>query len=245
MINVNELYQFVNFVANKSQASGNITPSQFNLVLKRAYTQWVTERYNDPNKFAPGENTPARYGYQLNQKITDDIKHLIVDPKVYQVNSEGRLNYPDDYLHISSCRFKYKKQLSCGDTVIKEVDVKAMKDSEIGHILTSQIVEPTRRYPYLAFYSDYIQFFPKDLGQVTMTYLKKPEEPIWSYTLVNGRPVYDDTPYDPVTGTGSRDVDAPDEAMNEIAFRMLSFLGMNIREPQLVQYSEQLKAQGV
>ena len=237
MINVNELYQFVLFVSNKQQSSGTITPSQFNLVLKRAYTQWVTERYNDPNKMAMGSNVPARYGYQLNQKITDDIKHLIVDPADYDVDASGKMEYPEDYLHISSCRYKYRKQLDCDEIITKEVDVKAMKDSEIGHILTSQIVEPTKRYPYLAFYKDYIQFFPKDLGKVTMTYLKKPETPEWTYTIVNGRPVYDDT--------SSVDVDAPDEAMNEIAFRMLSFLGMNIREQQLVQYSEQLKSQGV
>jgi len=235
MINVNELYQFVQFVANKSQSSGTITPSQFNLVLKRAYTQWVTERYNDPTKMSVGSNIPSRYGYQLNQKITDDIKHLIVDPAIYQVDKDGKLEYPGDYLHISSCRYKYRKQLDCEDIITKEVDVKAMKDSEIGHVLTSQIVPPTKRYPYLAFYKDYIQFFPKDLGQVVMTYLKKPDTPEWTYTTVNGRPVFDTA--------NSVDVDAPDEAMNEIAFRVLSFLGMNIREQMLVQYSEQIKAQ--
>jgi hypothetical protein len=33
MISVDELYSFVQFIGNKSQASGNITPSQFNLIL--------------------------------------------------------------------------------------------------------------------------------------------------------------------------------------------------------------------
>jgi hypothetical protein len=238
MIKVDELYQFVRFVANKSQSSGTITPSQFNLVLKRAYTQWVMERYGDPNKLMPGEANQARYGYQLNQKITDDIKHLIVGPKPYPVDEQGRVNYPNDYLHISSYRHRYKKQLSCGDTVVKEVDIRAMKDSEIGHILTSQIVEPTMRYPYLAFYNDHMKVYPKEIDYVILTYLKKPEEPVWAYTPdANGRPVYDDT--------ASVNIDAPEEALNEIAFRVLSFLGMNIREPQLIQYSEQLKAQGV
>ena len=56
-------------------------------------------------------------------------------------------------------------------------------------------------------------------------------------TLVNGRPVYD--PFLSV------DLEAPDEALNEIAVRTLSFLGIHIREPQLIQYAETLKAQGV
>jgi hypothetical protein len=163
---------------------------------------------------------------------------LIVSPKSYQVGADGRMSYPDDYLHISSCRFKYKKQLKdCDDIIIKEVDVRAMKDSEIGHIVTSQLVNPTRRYPYLAFYDDYIQFFPKDLGSVVLTYLRTPETPEWNYTTVSGRPVYNEAT--------STDIDAPDEALNEIAMLVLSFLGINIREQMLVQYSEQLKSQGV
>jgi len=236
MISVNELYSFVSYVSNKTQASGNISPSKFNLVLKRAYTEWVTEKYNDPNKQQQGDS--SRYGYQLNQKVTDDLKHLIVPPKTYQVGADGRMAYPADYLHISSCRYRFKKQLNgCDEIITKEVDVRAMKDSEIGHILTSQIVHPTKRYPYLAFYDTYMQFFPKDLGAVVFTYLRKPETPIWAFITVSGRPVYDPA--------NSVNVDAPDEAMNEIAFRMLSFLGINVREQMLIQYSEQKKALGV
>jgi hypothetical protein len=237
MINVDEIKRFVEFCANKSQAGSNPTPTKFNLAVKRAQMEWVMERYGNPNTYQPGMPVP-RIAYQQTQKITDDLKFLLSKPTPLQVDKNGKANYPDDYLHMSSVRYKYKKKLSCNKKLIlKEVDVTNYKDAEIGHVKTSQIVQPTKRYPYYAFYDDCMIFDPKDLGTVTITYLREPIEPIWAYELVNGRPVYDPL--------NSVDLEAPDEALNEIAMRTLSFLGIHIREPQLIQYAETLKAQGV
>ena len=237
MINIDEIKKFVEFIANKSQAGVNPTPDRFNIAAKRALTEWISHRYNNPQSYLPNSNKP-KIGYQMNQKITDDLKFLIVPPSVYQVGADGKLSYPADYLHVSSIRYKHKKlDKTCGEIITKEVDVKDMKDSEIGHILTSSIVNPTKRYPYCSFYDTYIQLYPKDLGSVVFTYLRKPKDPKWAYTVSNGRPVYNPT--------NSVDIEAPEEAMNEIAVRILSFLGIHIREPQLVQYAELLKEKGV
>ena len=44
-INIDEMYRFVQFVANKEQ-SGFIKPSEFNLAADRAQMQLFMERYN-------------------------------------------------------------------------------------------------------------------------------------------------------------------------------------------------------
>lgn len=237
MINIDEHKRFVLFLANKAQSGSNPTISNLNLATERAYWEWIMERYGNPNTYVPGQPIP-RIAYQETQKITDDLKHLITKPTPIQVDKNGRANYPSDYLHVSSMRYKYKKQLNgCDSVITREVDVENYKDAEIGKVKASQVTPPTHRYPYYAFYDTYMEFEPKDLGQVTMTYLREPKTPKWEYTTVNGRPVYDDV--------NSVDIEAPKEAMNEIAMRTLSFLGIHIREPQLIQYAETLKAQGV
>ena len=43
----------------------------------------------------------------------------------------------------------------------------------------------------------------------------------------------------------SVDLEAPDEVVNEIVMMCASYLGINLREPQLIQYAEQMKQQGV
>ncbi len=237
MINIDEHKRFVLFLANKAQAGSNPSIANLNLATERALMEWVMERYGNPMTYQPGMPVP-RIAYQETQKITDDLKQLITKPTPIQVDKDGKAEYPSDYLHVSSMRYKHKKQLvSCKKVITREVDVENYKDAEIGKVGASQINPPTHRYPYYAFYDTYMEFAPKDLGSVVMTYLREPKTPKWAYTTVNGRPVYDEA--------NSVDIEAPNEAMNEIAMRTLSFLGIHIREPQLVQYAETLKAQGV
>ena len=103
-------------------------------------------------------------------------------------------------------------------------------------ILSSSIVKPTHRFPRLAFYNDYIQFYPKNIGRVIFTYLRQPKLPVWGYTVVNNSAVYN-----PAT---SVDIESPDETQNEICMMALSYLGISIRDGELTQYAQQLKAEG-
>ena len=80
MINVNELYEFVQFVSNKEQ-SGYVKPSEFNLAIDRAQMQLFMERYNNPAEYQPGRPVP-RVAYQQTQKISDDLRPFI--KKIYQ-----------------------------------------------------------------------------------------------------------------------------------------------------------------
>jgi hypothetical protein len=139
-------------------------------------------------------------------------------------------------MHSSSIRYKLKKKGKGKEIITKETDITEITDAEVGNILTSSINEPTMRYPYCSYYSDYVQVYPKDLAKVTFTYLREPAEPKWAYTVVNGRPVYD--------ASNSVDVEAPEDAMNEIAFIALGYLGIHIRESELIQYSELQQQKG-
>lgn len=90
---------------------------------------------------------------------------------------------------------------------------------------------------FLLFFDTYLQFYPADVGRVEFTYLRKPIDPVWNFTVVNGRPVYDPTT--------SVDLEAPDEAVDEIAMIALSLFGINIRDQELISFSEAQKAQNL
>jgi hypothetical protein len=233
MINVDELHRFILFIANKQQSGSNPTPNRLNLAVKRAQIAWVNERYNNPKKYQAGK---PQFGWQATQRITDDLSFLLVKKDV-DVSESGLFDYPEDYMHSSSVRYKFKKRVAgCKDIITKETDVTEIMDSEIGNILSSSIVPPTKRYPYCCYYSENVQFYPKDLGKITFTYLREPTEPKWAYTLTNGRPVYDPA--------NSVDLEAPESALNDIAMVALSYLGVHIREQELIQYSELQQQKG-
>lgn len=229
-MDIDKVYTYIaKTIANKAQ-TGNLTPSDFNSLMPRAFQQWVFKTYDDM--------TDGR-GWQSHQAITDDLRFLLVRNKVMQVPASGELSIPSDYLHLSSINYNYS-QLINGQTVttLKPVDI--VRDNERSAFTDSAIYAPllaAKKYVISAFFDTYLQFYPSNVGRVEFTYLRQPIDPVWNFTVVNGRPVYD-----PLT---SVDLEAPDEAVDEIAMIALSLFGINIRDNELISFSEAQKAQNL
>ena len=254
-INIDELYKFVQFVANKEQ-SGFIKPSEFNLSVDRAQMQLFMERYGNPAEYQPGRPIP-RVAYNQTQKISDDLREFIVRGTLY-VPSTGIMKYPLDYLHFSSasstyldssisskdrnsdcpgCSKEEKRKNIKASIVNKVVSVRPIDDFELANILGSSIVAPTREYPILTFYSEGVQYHPKDIGSVDFVYLRRPAKALWAFTTPTSKPEYD--------AANSIDLEWPEQVFNEIAVRILSFVGINLREGDLAQYSEGKRQTGI
>lgn len=245
-MNINDFRNFVLFLIRKAQSGGNPSPDQFNISLERAYIGTIMQRYGNPHEYTPNAPVPAM-AWQRTQKISDDLRFLMTS-KTFNL-SNGQLFIPDGisvkdinstvapkYLHFSSLRYNHITQ-SGGVITQKEVDIRPLKDTEIGSATGSHIAPPTTRFPVCAFYDTYIQIYPKSLQRANLTYLKVPTTPKWAYTNDNnGRPVYD--------SANSVDIDAPDDMINDIATRLLSYLGISIRDINFVQYQETLKQKG-
>jgi len=232
-MDINTVYNFIKFLADKDQ-QGNFTPKQFNETIYRALNEWVMKRYNNLNLPQPNQ-----IGWQKNQKITDDLRFLLVRNKVSNVSPDGTLDLPDDYLHLSSIVYNYKYSDN-GTTVVEPKDVDIVDDNEIASFRGSAIYGKrikAKKYVIAAFYSSYLQFYPENINVVDLTYLRKPIAPLWAYTLENGRPVYD-----PVNSVA---LEAPDECVNEICMMCASYLSINLRDQEFTQYVEMQKQQGV
>lgn len=219
MINIDSLYRSVQHFANKEQR-GFISPSQFNDFVNRA----VMESFMQKSQV-----------FQSTQKISDDLRPFIKRVPL-DVNAEGQVLYPEDYVHLSS--IKYVKVTQVGkQTVKKPIELIPLDDNELGYRLNSRIVEPTRDYPIMVYYDGFIQVYPIDLQRVELTYLRTPAQAVWAFTIVNGRPAYD--------AANSVDVEFPFEVYNELMVKILSYVGINLREAALVQYAETKNQQGI
>lgn len=229
-MNIDKVYTYIaKTIANKAQ-TGNLTPSDFNSLMPRAFQQWVYKTYDDM--------TDGR-GWQSNQSVTDDLRFLLVRNKVMQVASDGSLYVPSNYLHLSSINYNYST-LYKGNTITKLKPVDIVRDNERSAFTNSDIYAPllaAKKYVIASFFDTYLQFYPSSVGRVEFTYLRKPVDPLWNFTVVNGRPVYD--------SSTSVDLEAPDEAVDEIAMIALSLFGINIRDQELIGFSEAQKAQNL
>lgn len=225
-MNIDEVYRFIQYLSKKTQ-SGNLTPDQFNLSIKRAFYEWTIGKLG-------GTNDQGKVVYEYNKKVNDDLKFLIIRDNLRSVDQDGVLAMPNDYLYLSSVRYKYKELSEDGATTnYVERLVKEIREGEIAGISDSEIFKPrlaAGKMAFIAEYSDHFLVYPKNIGQVIFTYLREPIFPKWAFTVVNNRPVYD-----PIN---SVDLECYDISVNEIVFIMCSYLGINLRESELIQYSE-------
>jgi hypothetical protein len=238
MIDINELYRFVQFTSNKEQ-SGYVKPSEFNLAVDRAQMQLFMERYGNPAEYQPGRPVP-RIAYQQTQKISDDLRPFI--KKIYQPLNNGKFLWSDveDYMHLSSLRARYYKVNNItGDSELRHSGVKIIDDSELSNYLDSSIVHPTPEYPIAAIYNGYVQVYPSSLDGIDLTYLSRPQRAEWAFTVNNttGMPDYDEP--------SSTNLNWSDELFNEIAVRVLNFIGVNLKDGTIQSYSELKKQQGI
>lgn len=210
---IGEIRQFVEFISNKTQ-SGTVKTSQFNLATQQAQFEFFNKQYRV---------------YQTTKEVTDALRVWLKSTPI-AVNRIGQASYPSDYMRMSAL---YKVFYNNNESTL--VEVVETNDDEIGGVLMSQIVNPTAKYPRVVYYDSYMQVYPKKQGTLQFNYFRQPTRPIWNYTVVNGRQVYD-----PAT---SIDLEVLPEFHTEICSMICSYIGINLREGQLIQYSEMLKTQ--
>jgi hypothetical protein len=245
MVDIDKYRRFVKFIANKNGKGAYESTDQFNLNAERAVYQFNMKMFGNPKHYSAGRPVP-NVGYEASQKVIDDLRHLKVTLP-FKV-TDGLFNLPDGttndavgmlapaYLHLS--RLYYYKVTQNGETASKtRIGIKMVKDSEIDAILESVIVYPDSDHPYGNIEGAGVRVYPETIDRVEMVYLRQPLAPVWGFTLVNNRELYD--------ASTSTDLDIPEEAMNEVAMMHLSYIGIHIREQELIAYSEQQKIAGV
>lgn len=212
-MDINQTFNFLNFIVNKQQ-SGNITPSQFNIIAERSQIDFFNKEYMK---------------FQLTREVTDALSPFLV-PTIINPDSSGQFVYPSDYYHVASVRHLYYV-----NNIAVPVPVEEITNNELGEMLMSQVAPATTKYPKVSYYDSYLQFFPKSVKAIQFDYLRRPVTPVWAYTVVNGRPVYDPTL--------SVNLEVYDEFQNEIVAMMLSLYGANISSQQVVQFSQLMKSE--
>ncbi len=248
-----DIFQYIEFVANKEQRSGNISIDSFNLMLPLASFAIFKQKYGLPEEYQL--NAPFnRQVYEITQKISDDLSNFKVwlgrdGTMPLSVSSSGEAIIPDDYFHVSSIRYKRLKNIDCA-TEERFSEVEILTEQQFTSRLTKEITAPTYKNPVCTFYNGFIQFAPKDLQYVDFIYLRRPVTPYLDYYIDPVTDAYVFVDENVInTGTGvmslTKELDWAEDVHQDIINNILSRIGINIRENQLLQYAEMLKAKGV
>jgi len=211
---IDEVYKFVQFMANKEQR-GYIKPSEFNMLAKRAQLDVIKEKVGKPSPAA------GVIGFKDTAQLSDELYPVTVFET--SLTASGDLfTFPADYLHFVSLRY--------GGNSVEMISL-----GELYKRRDSVIVQPSVGFPVGVIETNGIRIFINSgasdtTGALRLNYIKKPSDPNWAYTTVNNIEIYN--------SSDSTQLTLSDSTHKEIANRILGYIGVNLREADIIQYSD-------
>jgi hypothetical protein len=200
-LNVDKVFRFIQFVANK-ESRGWVSPAEFNIAGELSQIMAYSKR---------------EAIFIATKKVLNDMRPFVNWSNVSEVT--GEYPYPAGLRHLISARLGSNNQ-----------PIQELTQAELGDALVSTITAPTEAYPALVQREAGAEVYPASISSsIRMEYLKAPTAPVWAYTLVSARPVYD--------SGNSTDFEFDDILFPEIAINILAHVGLNIKEELVTQYA--------
>jgi len=167
-------------------------------------------------------------------KNTDDLKAF----KVYVPNivvAAGVLAYPSNYAHRDTITYNYSKTIHGVATILPK-PVEILRENQFSSRNGNYTKRPTTANPIGVMRSDGIHIRPLTITAVDFNYYRWPIDPVFSYTIGDGY----------ITYNASTSVEfewVVDEHLTLVRM-MLEYLGVNLRESDIVQYANTKIQQG-
>ena len=107
---------------------------------------------------------------------------------------------------------------------------------ELYHLLSSKLTAPTTTYPIYIYERQKLFVYPSTIQSgVQATYIRKPMDPVWNFTLSGNAYVYN-----PDT---SINFELHDAEQTEIVLKVLLYAGVVVKDPTIIQVAAQQVAQ--
>ena len=237
-----DLFNFVNVLANKAQ-DGAFTIPEYNIAVYAASVQLWEDYVGEIQRYQYG-NPISPISYAKTNKIEADMVPFRVPLVAVTASSVGVIDLSalPNYGYTTDL---YRYQTISGQEVAYPST--RVNEQRLAKQLSSSIAPPTLENPYYMVNNATIKVYPSssnvEFSAYKLTYLKRPDNRIVRYTLSGGRPVI--TPVGVIPGVSSEFLEWNQQNFNDLAVKVLSFLGINLKDSDLMQYSELKQRQGV
>ena len=219
-MNINDCFNIVSYLVDKTQGTG-ISPDEFNRIFPMAERSYFDMLAGGVEDFQPGRPIP-RIGLGMSNNVNEALAPFIQTSAL--TITSGSVAVPADL-------FKAIAMRTTGNNDVVRVD-----HAKLASKLTSSIDAPTVTKPCFNEVGSTYKFYPTTLTTANLTYLRLPVTPVWGYTTVSGRPVYN-------SGTSVQS-EWNDADLNNLIMRAAGLVGININDQLLVQAANQVKAKG-
>lgn len=215
MANINTFRQFYEFLSNKANTGNTMTTPQFNINCFQAMMLPYAKDYE--TFVSTGVVSQYLQGFL---KAGDEAY-------VFNVTSVSAIiPYPPDFQYVSSVGTYYKETQN--DAIL----VDNVKWREM--FRPNSLLEPTPRFPKYQQAEAGIIVAPSNITGY-MDYFFEPPEPIWNYTIVDNRQVFNPT--------GSVDLAFDSWATNMVMGYFLQYVGINLQDGAVAGFAKDFTAE--
>ena len=225
MISTQYIYERVSDLIQKQQA-GYMSSSSFNRDIEAANLV-LFEYY-----FVQ---------YELTKKIANAMTPFLLEVPIISIgttNFSSIFDYPTDLFHETELKFEKTLNKECSNEV-SIVPIDYLQDNEEAYTLSSPIRRPNLDKNIIRWNrkNNKIHVYPKEIKEVYIKYLKKPQTPVYGVfpPPLIPNPNQDIEIYDPATST---DFEWDMQEAENIVDLILLYQGMQLRETAIIQFAK-------
>ena len=211
-INVNTVYKTVLLILNKEQR-GYMTPEEFNKIGAQVQLEIFEKYFEDLNQLTRSPQTDTDYADRiayLEEKLSPLTRYEagISSQEGVVTNTVHRLN----------------------TVVYNDLELQRVSRGEYTNINKSPLTRPSLTQPVFIQENNLIYTYPISVSSnVFLSYIKKPNDPVWSFTSGNTLGVY------VYSSTASTNFELHSSEQTELILRILAYAGIVLNNPQIVQ----------
>jgi hypothetical protein len=223
-MNVDQCYQIMTLICSKNLQQGYLSPDDFNRSINMAQRSYLDYLLGEYQQYRMQRPIPV-VGFSQNQRIRDSFAPLIYGTVLTVNPATGIAPFPSDYEYVDNMWGLY------GFYNIRF----AQQDRQDSYIHSE--IDPIEENPIYLIQHEGFHFFPENIGQTRMSYVRNPPAITWGYQLdFNGIPVYDPTT--------SQDPVWSDSDCLQVIVRALAIEGVSMQFGAVLQYAQEIKQTG-
>lgn len=219
-MNINDCFKILAYLVDKYQGT-DISPEEFNRIFPMAERSYFDMLSGGVEDFQPGRPVP-RIGLGMGNNVNEPLARFMQTTPL--TITSGSANVPSNLFRVVSMR------------TTDNVDISKIDHAKLANKINSSIDAPTISKPCFNEIGSTYKFYPTSLTAANLTFIRLPIAPVWGFTTVSGRPVYD--------ATNSVQSEFGDADLNKIIMRAVGLVGISINDQLIIQAANQVKAKG-
>ena len=232
---IQQIYEAVLAVLNKNNY-GYLTPTEFNLYAQQAQLDLFEDVFYQYNYQVNKENARAQgTGYADIKKGLVEVIDMFSVTAALTTLANNQYTLPSVVTTGSDFYFINKIIAFKADGVTFTGEAERVSQSKILLLNNSLYTAPTTEYPAYTTEGSVLTVFPNTIvaqGQVKAQYIRYPETPVWTYVSLGAA----QTPQFSITPS-YQDFELPLDYFQDLVNKILQYAGMEIREPEVVQFA--------